>query len=423
MRIKKEVLGWCLFDVANSSYTTLIITVAFGVVFTKLIVGPDATGSFQTANSIWSAVLAVSWAIVAILGPFVGAWTDSKRYRKKALLVSVVLCSGASALLWFVGPGDIWLACWLVVVSNVGFALSENLIATFLPHLVSKQSTGKVSGLGWGLGYLGGLVSVVLAQRLTGLDYRLENLDALRWIGPLVAVFFVVASTPSLLWLKEPAAVAPAVPTRFALQATQWRALFRASPMLGKILWSCFFFQAGIAIVISFTALYAEQQMHFSGSMQALLFLTLQVSAALGAFGFGWLQSRFHPIAVLNATLYLWLASLVGIFLIQPVLGSDTPLAAWAFLGFCNVAGLGLGATQSCGRVLVSLSSLGQDSNHRSGAFFGLWGMSVKLAQVVGLLGFAMAQAYFPIRQAMLFCAVCFVVPLLIHRHIDRRAI
>jgi MFS transporter, UMF1 family len=409
---RREVWGWCLFDVANSSYTTLIITVAYGVIFSKLVVGPDADGSFRMGNALWAWALSVSWGVVAVAGPLLGGLSDRRAIRKRLLAASVILCVVASFLLRYCGPGQVWPALFLICISNIGYALSENFIAAFLPHVVSKQETGRISGLSWGIGYLGGLASVILAQMLTGLDYQLENWDRLSRIGPIVAVFFAVASLPSLLWLKEPKAETRGGQDLRVL-ADVFAAL-KSSSVLAKVLLSCFFFQGGVAIVISFTALYAEQEMGLAGNMQAILFLSLQISAALGAFFFGWLQSYWQPLRVLNATLYLWMVALVGIALVKPILGADGA-APWVFLALANFAGLGLGATQSCGRVLVALTS----SEEESGTHFGLWGMSVKLAQVVSLVLFGTVQMFFPIQQAMLMCVVFFAVPLIVHRSID----
>lgn len=417
MKQSKQILGWCLFDVANSSYTTLIVTVAFCVVFTKLIVGAtvlaDGTTNFSYANSMWSTVLAVSWAAAALLSPLMGSLSDRYAMRKKFLTASVLVCSVSSAMLYWCRSGDWVLAFVLVFVSNVGFALSENFIAAFLPQISTRENAGRISGLGWGLGYFGGLVSVILAHAITGLTYEADNWDRLKWIGPTVGVFFITAAMPALLWLEEPPRAGGA-----RIEEPFWAQLRRAverTPVLGKILLSCFFFQGGVAIVISFAALYAEQEMQMSGGMQALFFVSLQITAGLGAFFFGWLQTRYNPLHVLNGTLFLWLVALAAIFSIRPVLGTDHPWAPWVFLGAANIAGLGLGATQSCGRALIALVS----NRENSGSYFGLWGTSVKFAQVFALLAFALAQSLFPIRQAMLLCGVFFAVPLIIHRYID----
>lgn len=412
----RALLGWCLFDVANSSYTTLIITVAFNVIFTKLIVGPDAEGSFAAGNSLWAWTLAASWGAVAVLGPWLGVLSDAHGWRKRFLVGSVLLCCAASSFFYALEPGSIAGAIALLLLSNIGYSLSENFIAAFLPSVARPEAMGRISGLAWGLGYFGGLLSIVLCQVATGLDYRLENWSALRWIGPMTAAFFLCASVPALLWLREPPVVRN--PEGAFAQFRQAFRDLRRMPDLSRLLISCFFFQGALAIVISFAAIYGEQVVGLTGGWQAAFFLTLQVSAALGAFFFGWLQSRWGGMRTLNLTLYVWVLA-VALIVFLPSLAavwgvSDLKLP---FLLVGNLAGLCLGATQSCARALVGqFAPVG-----KAGEVFGFWGFSTKLAMVFALLVFGLLQRLWGLQAGMFFCAALFAVSRFLHLFIDER--
>ncbi len=413
-RPSRALLGWCLFDVANSAYTTLIITVAFNVIFTKLIVGPDAAGSYAAGNALWAWALAASWGVVAFLGPWLGVLSDARGWRRYFLIGSVLLCCSASALFHTLEPGAVAWAVTLLLLSNIGYSLSENFIAAFLPSVARPEEMGRISGLAWGLGYFGGLLSIVLCQAATGLDYRLENWPALRWIGPLTAGFFLFASLPALLWLREPP-LANAKEGAFAQLRQAFRDL-RQMPDLSRLLISCFFFQGALAIVISFAAIYGEQVVGLTGGWQAVFFLTLQVSAALGAFFFGWLQSRWGGMRTLNLTLYVWIlavALIVWLPHFNAALGlSDLKLG---FLLVGNVAGLCLGATQSCARALVGQFA----PAGKAGEVFGFWGFSTKLAMVFSLLVFGFLQSRWGLPVSMFFCAALFGISRGLHLFID----
>ena len=102
---RKELFGWAMFDFANSSYTTVIITVVFCVIFPRLIVGDGP--EFRWGNFLWSASISISYLIVLLTAPLLGAIMDYTGSKKKFLLGSCWLCALATASLYFVGPGDI----------------------------------------------------------------------------------------------------------------------------------------------------------------------------------------------------------------------------------------------------------------------------------------------------------------------------
>lgn len=142
----REIFGWAMFDFANQAYTLLIITVVFGDLFTRVIVGdaPD----FRLGNLLWSVALTISYALVVVAGPLCGAVMDHSRLRKRFLFASYAMTIVATALLYFVAPGWIVTAMVLIVLSNFAYAIGENFIASFLPDLGPKRDLGWISGLG-----------------------------------------------------------------------------------------------------------------------------------------------------------------------------------------------------------------------------------------------------------------------------------
>ena len=193
---KREIFGWAMFDFANQAYTLLIITVVFSVVFPRIIVGdgPD----FRIGNLLWSVSLAISYACVCITGPIFGAILDYTGTRKRFLFVSYLVTIVATALLYFVTPGLIVLGMILIIVSNFAYATGEAFIASFLPDLGPPDDLGKISGIGWAVGYLGGMVSTVVVLLFIG-DVSPSNFDNLRYVGPLSAVFFLLG----LPWCRQ----------------------------------------------------------------------------------------------------------------------------------------------------------------------------------------------------------------------------
>ena len=419
---RSQVLGWCLFDVANSSYTTAIITVFFGRIFAEVIVGPsqDTSNPFALGNFWWSLLLSISWLLAALIGPFLGAMSDLGR-RKQFLAASVALCVLNTALLYTAGPGMILWASALVVVSNLGFALSENFISAFLPHISTPENIAKISGWSWGLGYFGGIACISICAALVQVsDYGVDNFSSLRWIGPITAAFFLVFSIPTFLLVKEPSThVGKKFSFASALQNAysefgQTFVKLREFPDLARFLLSFFFFYGGLSIVISFSAMYAAQVVGLKDSTwQLIFFLVINVSAAVGAVLFGYVQSKIGALKTVDLTLLIWIATILGIYFLPQIAASfGTSELRYPFIAMGTMAGGCLGATQSASRALVGLLS----PVERSGEFYGFWGLAGKLAAVSAVLSFGALQMAFDLETAMLLCSLFFVAGLLINR-------
>src|SRR5688572_24582856 len=151
----KEVWAWSMYDFANSGYTTVVITAVFSAYFVGGVAGNAPWATFA-----WTAALSVSYALILLTGPLVGAWADAHAAKKKVLFFTTIGCVVFTALLSLASPGAVALALALVVFSNYFFGLGENVIAAFLPELADSNAMGRVSGWGWAFGYLGGLVAL-----------------------------------------------------------------------------------------------------------------------------------------------------------------------------------------------------------------------------------------------------------------------
>lgn len=420
---RREILGWAMFDFAGQGYTLLIITVVFGDLFTRVVVGdaPD----YRLGNLLWSLSLAASYLLVMVCAPVAGAVMDAAAARKRFLFASWLLTVAATAALYFVAPGYAALGVLLLVVSNFAYSIGEIIAAGFLPGLGPPGDLGRISGFGWGLGYVGGLVATALALPLLG-EVSSGNFGRVRWVGPFVAVFFLLAATPTFLWLREPGVPQPLPPLRMAV-ATGWARVRRTLSQLeglrdlAVLLVSVFFSMAGIYIVIAYAFIYGAQVVRWDEPVRVAMFVLVQVTAAAGALVFGWLQDRLGALRIYRATLALWVAAVLLIHF-TPELGAlagrwwGGVQAQHVFLVVGCVAGLGLGACQSATRALVGLFA----PLSRSAEFFGFWGLSLKLAGAFGLLAIGALQALVGLRLAILFCVGLFLVAWAVAGRVDQ---
>ncbi|CAN5376673.1 MFS transporter [soil metagenome] len=421
---KKEIFGWAMFDFANQAYTLLIITVIFPVLFTTVIVG-DSGDDYRLGNLLWSVALGISYFLVVLSGPVFGAIMDYSALKKRFLFFSYIATITGTTLLYFVEPGMIVLGVTLIIISNFAYATGESFIAAFLTSLGPPKDLGKISGFGWALGYIGGLVSAGFVIVFLG-DATAENFDRIRWVGPFAAIFFMLAAIPTFMWVKEPGK-RKVLPPGASFISMGFRRLgstvrdIRQFWDLAIFLISVFFAMAGIYIVISFAFIYGDQVVRWDEEVRILMFVVVQITAAIGAISFGFIQDKIGSKLTYNLTLILWFFSVLGIWAVTDLtawynmlLGTDVD-AQYVFLFIGILAGLSLGSSQSASRALVGLFS----PEHKSAEFFGFWGLSNKLAGVFGLIGLGLLQVQFGLQMSVLFCAALFLAGIFVNLFVN----
>ena len=394
-----------MFDFANSGYTTVVITTIFNAYFVSVVARNEDWGTFA-----WTATLAVSYALIIITAPILGIYADVYAAKKRLLFFTAIGCIFFTSLLSFVGPGDLWLAIFLIILANFFFGSGENLIAAFLPEIAKSNSLGKVSGWGWSLGYIGGIVS--LGCSFAYVFWAQEQGQQSEQFVPvtmlITASLFAISCIPTFLYLKERAqpqlllyshSIVSEVFSRLGNTIKQVRN-FRD---LTRFLICLIFYQAGIQTVIVIAAIYAQQVMNFDHSDTILLVVIVNVTAALGAFIFGNVQDKIGHIPTIALTLIGW------IIMILLAWGAQDRTMFWFA---ANIAGLCLGASQSAGRALVGYFS----PLLRRAEFFGLWGLAVKLSSIFGPITYGLVSwvSHGDHRLAMLITGSYFIIGLLI---------
>jgi UMF1 family MFS transporter len=405
-----EAWAWAMYDFANSGYTTVVITAIFNAYFVSVVADGAPWATFA-----WTAALAVSYAAIMFTAPLLGAYADAWAAKKRLLAFTTAGCILFTALLAFSGPGSLWLTIALVVLSNYFYGSGENLIAAFLPELSRSDALGKVSGWGWSLGYVGGLLSLgaCLAYVTWAQAQGQHAADFVPVTMLITAALFALACLPTFLLLKERAVPQAHLQGANLLQESfarlkQTFALAQDYRDLRRFLICTVFYQAGIQAVITLAAIYAQQAMHFTTQQTIMLIFVVNITAAVGAFSFGYLQDRIGHVRAIALTLIGWIVMI---------------LLAWAAEGSsmfwlaANLAGLCMGASQSAGRALVGLLSPAT----RRAEFFGLWGLAVKLSAILGPLTYGVASwvTQGDHRTAILITGSYFVVGLLILRGVD----
>ncbi|HEX4859216.1 MAG TPA: MFS transporter [Usitatibacteraceae bacterium] len=403
---RREVFAWAMYDFANSGYTTVVLTAVFSAYFVSVVAARAEWATFA-----WTAMLAVSYLLVMVAGPLIGAWADARAAKKRVLLLATIGCVLATALLMGATAGTLALAVVCIIVSNFCYAIGENITAAFLPELARPEAVGKVSGWGWAWGYVGGLVALgACLWWIKGAAGRGQTTgEAIPGTMLITALIYALGATVTFAWLRERAVAVPVHVAHESLarlkstlrEAARYRDL--------ALVFACgTFYQAGVATVITLAAIYAQEVMGFSTEDTLMLILVVNVTACAGAFGFGYVQDAIGKKKALMLTLFGWVVMVAFAYF------ATTRALFWVA---ANLAGLCMGSSQSAGRALVAYFS----PPGKSGEMFGLFGVFTRLAAVLGPLTYG-AVSWITAndhRLAMLITGVFFVVAIFILARVD----
>lgn len=407
---KREVFGWAMYDFANSGYTTVVITAVFAAYF----VGGIAQKA-EWATFAWTLALSISYAIVMLTMPSIGAYADLRAAKKRLLMIVTAGCVVGTAALALAKPGAVAMAMLLIIVSNVFYSYGESLTAAFLPELAHPDSLGKVSGWGWGFGYFGGMLAlgICLGYVLWAQGQKIPASDFVPVTMLITAVLYGAASLVTFRLLRERAQPNPRALQEggFAASLHRLKRTFADARRYRDFMWllACaVFYQGGVAVAITLAAIYAETVIGFQPQETMVLIFVLNLAAAAGAFAWGYLQDRIGHKIALGSTLVGWILTCV-----IAALSATKGQFWWA----AAIAGLCMGSSQSAGRAMAGMFA----PQRQLAEFYGLWTFAVRLSSIVGPLTYGAITWATGGNQrlAILSTAAMFVVGLVLLTKID----
>jgi UMF1 family MFS transporter len=340
-----------MFDFANSGYTTVVVTFVFATYFSQAIAPTPELGT-----AWWGIAQALSAILIALASPIFGAIADQTGPRKPWVLVFSALTVVATAALWFAvpGPAVALMALALVVVANIGFEVSQVFYNAMLPAIARPAAIGRISGWAWGVGYLGGLLCLVVAlfglvqatPPPLGLDAATQ--EPVRATSLLVALWLAVFAIPLFVWVPDEGRRGLALSTAARRGLTTLVATFRsarAQPNLFRFLIARMIYNDGINTLFAFGGIYAAGTFGMSLTEVIQLGIALNVTAGLGAAAFGWIDDKVGSkrtvtvslvaIVVLGSVVLLapdkttfWVATLALSTFFGPVQASSRTLMA-----------------------------------------------------------------------------------------------
>ncbi len=398
-RFNKSILGWILYDVASSSYALLIPGVVFAVYYRQIVCGgaPGCDGQ-------WALLVALALVVAGALSPLLGTIADLGALRHRIFTITTVICCFATAGLYWVQPGNIGLGGLLFFLSQTTYILAASLYDSYLPLLAPPQEVGRLSGWGWGLGYLGGLFCFFLTLPFIHNGMEMSNQAFFRLTFPAVGAFYFLIALPALTWL--PAQSTQSIPSRNGRQLVKTAYLqvlrslqnWRQTPEVFKFLLSYYLISDGIVTVLNFVSIYLSTQFGLTIAQIMNLTLLFNAIAIPSTIAAGILSDRFAPKALLQLTLCCW----TGIILFMTFsTHALTPILLASSLG------LVAGSTQSLCRSIFARMI----DTSRAGEFFGFNALVSKMSAVLGPLTFGIVSSATG-NQRLGICSLVFFVGL-----------
>jgi UMF1 family MFS transporter len=347
---KVALVSWALYDWANSSFSAVISTFVFPAYFTRQIAQDEISGT-----SLWGYTIGWAGLFIAMVGPVLGAVADQSGRRKPWIAVFTLLCIVPTGLMWYAKPGQdyIWLALMLAAVATIGVEIASIFYNAMLPDLAHHRNVGRWSGWGWGLGYAGGVASLVIAlfgfiQGNVIIDLDRSHAEHVRATFVLVAVWFAVFSLPLFFITPDSDGgrkrLAQSARDGLRQLADSLRHVRRYRHIVRFFIARMIFID-GLATLFTFGGVYAAGTFNMTEQQVLMFGIALNITAGVGAMMFAWIDDWLGSKATIQISLIGLIAVGTAILLI------DSQVSFWV-LGL--TLGIFVGPVQSASRSFLA---------------------------------------------------------------------
>lgn len=374
---KKRFIAWALYDWGIGAKASIIATFIFPTYFIKQIAESETSGT-----TLWGNAIGIVGLFIALLGPLFGAIADRGGHRKALTLIFTFIGIVATACLWFVSPGPshLDLALMLVVILTVSLEIANIFYNAMLPTLTDYNSIGRWSGWAWGIGYGGGVVSLILCLVLFILpeqplfNLNLDESENIRATFVFAAIWTFIFSLPLLFFIPESPSLSPTLSAsiRDGLKdlAENYKSLSKYREIV-KFLIARMIYSDGLTTLFAFGGIYAAGTFHFTQGEVILFGISLNIISGIGAIGFAWVDDWIGGKNLI-------LLSLLGLILSGIAIVFVDSLPAFWLLGM--MIGIFIGPAQAASRSFLARITPMEMMNQ----CFGFYALSGKITTFIG---------------------------------------
>ena len=372
---RRAIAAWIVYDMAVHGYALMIQAVGFAIYFTSFV-----AAGHPFAEGLWSLAVAVPLIIAGLLSPWLGAIADSTGQRRRMLGAATLICALASALMSRLGQGDIAAGMLLFIIAQLAYLLATALYNSYLPRISTPGSTARISGLAWGLSYLGGIACFLLCLPFVRSGIVAGNETHFANAFWVTAAFLLVLGIAATLGLPADEAGNRKKETTHPYRRL-WNTVsgWRQNRDIPKFLLAYYLINDAVVTVIYFTAIFLTTIFGLGVQQVLILSLLFQVIAIPSTIFFGWLGDRWSQRGTVYLTLIIWFV-LLGLMGFAE--GEHAPLAIVITLG------LVLGSTQSLLRSMYA-QMVPPD---QSGEYFGFHALAGRASSALGPLIFGLVS-------------------------------
>ena len=372
----KKIFNFALYDFANSAFTTIIITFIFATYFAKQIAPNPVMG-----QSYWGWTIGITGFLVAIIGPIAGSFADKNNRIVFFIRCFSLLCIFFTTLLWFSKPSQSYLLYTLLIVgiANLFYELSLIFYNSLLKDISHNKNLGKSSGFGFALGYVGGIIILLISIKLfidtENLPFGLtkENSQNIRAITLLVSFWFLIFASPFLFFeIKERSKKTTKKTSAYFSEIKKliWN---KKLSVLAKFLIARMLYADGLNAIIVMGGIFAVGVFNLEIKELLKLSILMNITAFAGAFIGGIINDKYGSKLII-------IFSLIGLIFSSTAILFTSSVSTFFLLASIN--GLFIGPIQSASRVVIT--SMLNSNNQGKG--FGLFSMSGKLTSFLGPL-------------------------------------
>ena len=375
---RRERWAWYLYDFGNSAYAAVVLLAIYSAYFKEEVVG-GAEGS-----RFWGIAVGIAMLVVALTSPVLGTIADLSGVKKRFLFFYTAMACLFTATLFFVQEGDVLIGMLFFILAEIGYRSGQVFYNALLPEIADPEEMGRVSGNGWAIGLIGGIVCLTLVLVLVTL---FEGTWIVRLSLVITAVYFVLFASPLFLWLRERAQHEPMPPGESYLTIAFKRLgrTFRSVRRHGeffKFIVAFLIYNDGVLMTVNFAAIFGAVMFGLDQQQLIIFMIIVQVTSVVGAYVSGVLADRIGGRTSLVIFILMMLAAVVGLFVNETVTG---------FFVIGGIAGCALSAVQSVSRAMVAMLS----PPRRSAEFYGFFAVAGRTSSFIGptIYGWVAAEA------------------------------
>ena len=375
----REHIAWYMYDFGNSVYASVILLAVYSAYFKGTVVG-GAEGS-----RYWGIAVGIAMLVVAIISPFLGAIADFSASKKRFLFIFSAITWVFTGLLFFVEKGDVFTGMLFFIIAEIGYRSGQVFYNSLLPEIAEPEERGRVSGNGWAIGSIGGILILLI---LLPLIVMIEGTFIVRLSLVFTALFFAVSAIPAWLWIKE-RAVANELPEGKTYLSLAYSRLVETFKELGnyrdflRFIIAFLIYNDGILMALNFAAIIGAVMFGMEQTELIIFMIVVQVFSVIGAYFAGLVGKKIGFKPTLTYSIIMMALVVTAMIFAQNV-------TQFYIIG--ALAGFALTGVQSVSRTLVSYFA----PEGRSAEFYGIFAVTGRTSSFIGptVYGFLAFEAF-----------------------------